>query len=66
MLMINGHLSLVHFAGEWVEDRQLGSVIQAHLQPLALGSTVLEPKLDVLALQTGKLLPAQNETIPLT
>lgn len=33
---------------------------QSHLQPLVLGSTVLEPELHVLRLQTRKLLAIRH------
>lgn len=35
-------------------------VVQRHLEPLALGPAVLEPKLHVLGLEPGELLPVRH------
>ena len=36
------------------------AVEQSHLEPLALGATVLEPELHVLRFQAGKLLSVRH------
>lgn len=59
-LWISCQLPLVQIPAESSQDAQLGRVVETHLQSLALGTTVLEPELDVLALQSRELLPVEG------
>lgn len=43
------------------QSGQLGRIVQGHLETFALGAPVLEPELDVLALQAGELLAEMIE-----
>lgn len=52
-------LVLGHKGTEAAQLPALAVVVERHLEPLALGSAILEPELHILALQPWKLLTAK-------
>lgn len=54
-------LVLGHKGAEAAQLPALAVIIERHLEPLALGSPILEPELHILALQPWKLLTAKRK-----